>query len=295
MRRPCGVLPWMGLWGLLAGVGIAGQIAADGTRDSAVNGPRTDAVASVGENAPTQESAGPAVDQSGVSRSASAAGGTSLHEGDHSTLPSPGREGAAHRDSSAAGGADHAASHAGPPHDPYDLTHANASDKLGDITEVRYDHMLGSWLVFLLLVVGVGKLAWKPIIQALEKREQAIAAKIEEAEVKAQAAAERLREYEARLAQAAEEGRALIAKAQQEAERRSAEILAAAEQAAVRERTRAMAEIEAARVAALEQLAQHSADLAVLMASRVLHRQLTSDDHRQLIGEALRQFSPHHH
>jgi len=178
-------------------------------------------------------------------------------------------------------------------HDPYDLTHANASEGLTNVRELRFDQMLGTWLVFLLLVAGLGKLAWKPIVHGLEKREQSIAAKIEEAERKEQAAAELLREYQQRLAQAAEEGRALIAKAQQEAERKSAEILNAAQEAAQRELARARAEIQAAQTAALEQLAKRSAEMAISIASRILHRQLAPEDHRQLIGEALEQFTTH--
>ncbi len=178
-------------------------------------------------------------------------------------------------------------------HDPYDLTHANASPKLTDVTELRFDHMLGSWLVFLLLFGVGGKLAWKPIVRGLEKREQAIAAKIEEAERSARAAEERLKQYEEKLAQAAEEARQLIARAQQEAERRGAEILSAAEQASRRERARALAEIDAARLAALEQLAQRSAELAVTMAARILQRQLSDEEHRRLLHQAIEQLGRH--
>ncbi|GIW92952.1 MAG: hypothetical protein KatS3mg110_0993 [Pirellulaceae bacterium] len=178
-------------------------------------------------------------------------------------------------------------------HDPYDLTHANASPKLTDVAELRFDHMIGSWLVFLLLFGVGGKLAWKPIVRGLEKREQAIAARIQKAEQDALEAAEKLKQYEAKLAQAADEARQLLAKAQQDAERRSAEILAAAEQAAARERDRAMAEIDAARLAALEQLTQRSAELAVVMATRILQRQLSPEDQRRLLGEALGQLTQH--
>ncbi|MBM4000338.1 MAG: F0F1 ATP synthase subunit B [Planctomycetes bacterium] len=203
------------------------------------------------------------------------------------------------RGSTAAGGDTHGAasqdggSHdagKGEPHDPHDLTHHNASSELAVPRELRFDHLVGSWAVFFLLLVIVGKLGWKPIMSGLQKREEAIAARIEEAERAADAARQRLREYEAKLAVAGDAARAILAQAQKDAEKTTGRMIADAEEAAQRERSRATAEIDAARSAALDDIATRSVDLAVLMANRIVRKNLTAADHKALISETLEQF-----
>ncbi len=176
-------------------------------------------------------------------------------------------------------------------HDPFDLTHNNATSELTTPREMRFDHLIGSWAVFLLLLGIVGKLGWKPIMNGLQKREESIAAKIDEAARNAAASEQRLQEYEAKLAAAADEARGILAQAQKDAEKSAARIISEAEQAAQRERARATAEIDAARTAALDEITNRSVDLAVLMANRIVRKQLSASDHQQLISEALAQFT----
>jgi F-type H+-transporting ATPase subunit b len=175
-------------------------------------------------------------------------------------------------------------------HDDTALDHANASDELLTPSEWRFDHVLASWIVFGALLLLVGKLAWRPIMGGLEKREESIKKLIDEAQHNADVATERLQQLDARLAAAADEARAIVARAQQDAEKTSARLLADAEEAAQREKVRALADIEAAKSAALSDIADKSVDMAVSLAGRIVKKQLSSQDHAQLIQDALEQF-----
>jgi F-type H+-transporting ATPase subunit b len=173
---------------------------------------------------------------------------------------------------------------------PGDLSEANATDMLTAAQELRFDQALASILVFLVLFGILAKLAWKPITQGLDAREESIKKMIDEAQRNHEAAAARLREYETRLTAAAEESRAIIAQAQKDAERAAERIKVDAEQAAQRERARAVADIQAAKNAALDEVVQKSVDMAISLAGRIVQKQLSPSDHTKLINDAIEQF-----
>ncbi len=183
------------------------------------------------------------------------------------------------------GGGDHGGEH----HDPYDLSHINASEKIADASEIKSDLALWTLVVFLCLLALLAKFAWGPIMEGLERREASIAAAIEEAEQAAAKGAEQLQLYEAKLAAAAEETREMLAAARKDAEATGERIVAEAHEAAQRERDKAVADIAAAKNAALADITERSVDLAVSMAGRMIQRQLTPDDRQRLMREALDQ------
>lgn len=172
-------------------------------------------------------------------------------------------------------------------HDPFDLSEGNASSTLLSPADLKFDLAIYTVIVFLLLLAGLYKFAWGPISRGLEKREQGIANKIDEANLAATQAAEKLREYEARLATATEEARTIIQQSHQDAQRSSERILAEAQERADRERLRSVADIEAAKNVALESISQKTVDLAMLLAGRIVRKELNETDHTQLIREAL--------
>lgn len=174
--------------------------------------------------------------------------------------------------------------------DHYDLSHGDASPMMDNPIELRYDMALASFLIFLSLLTLLGWFAWRPIMEGLDKRENAIALRIADAQRSADEAAEQLRLYQARLAAAADEAQALIVQARRNAESVAEKIRDEAREDARRERVRAEADIQAAKLAALRDVSQRSAQMAVQLAGRILHRELRPDDHAALIGEALEHF-----
>jgi len=174
-------------------------------------------------------------------------------------------------------------------HDPYDLSHQNSTSKLEDPTEFKSDLAIWTVVVFLCLLGLLLKFAWRPVLEGLQKREQSIAAMIDEAKQSADRAAEQLRQYEARLAVASEEAQKMLAQARRDAVGVKDQIVAEAHAAATRERERAVADIENAKNNALQEITQKSVDLAVLLAGRIVRRQLSPEDQARLIREAVEQ------
>jgi F-type H+-transporting ATPase subunit b len=190
-------------------------------------------------------------------------------------------------DAATAAGA-HAGGHGD--HDPYDLTHANAGPSLEDPTEWRFDMALCTLAVFLLLLGLLAKVAWKPIQMGLQRREQSILERIEDAKQSADEAAEQLRLYQAKLAAAGQDAQELLTKARREGEASADAIRRAAQETAARERDRAIADIQAAKNAAVTEIAGRAADMAVLLAGRIVRRELNEQEHSAMIAEALEKF-----
>ncbi|MEO8499246.1 MAG: F0F1 ATP synthase subunit B [Planctomycetota bacterium] len=174
-------------------------------------------------------------------------------------------------------------------HDPTDLSHMNASPQLNDPSQFRSDLAIWTFVVFLCLLLILGKFAWGPVMNGLDQREQTIAAMIEEAKQGQEKAAEQLKQYEAKLAAAGEEAQKLVAQARKDAEAAKDRILAEAQVAADRQRQRAVEDIHVAKNVALQEITKTSVDLAVNLAGRIVRQQLKAEDHSQLIREAMDQ------
>ncbi len=209
----------------------------------------------------------------------------------HATPDAHGKD-AVHADGAEAHGdaahSEHGGGHGGH-HDPTDLSHQNAGPQLEDPSQFRSDLAIWTFVVFLCLLLILGKFAWGPVMDGLEKREQSIAAMIEEAKQGQEKAAEQLKQYEAKLAAAGEEAQRLVAQARKDAEAAKERILAEAQQAASRERQRAVEDIQVAKNVALQEITKTGVDLAVNLAGRIVRQQLKAEDHSQLIREAMDQ------
>ncbi len=166
----------------------------------------------------------------------------------------------------------------------------NAGLGLEKPEEIRSDLAFFTLVVFLCLLLILWKFAWGPIIAALERREQAVADHIAQAQRNHEESKALLAQYEQKLAAAAGEVRALMDEARRTAEHARQAILAEAKTAADAERVRALHEIEVATDQALKSLAERSAQLAVDLAGKILQTRLNKDDHARLIQEAVAKF-----
>jgi len=202
-------------------------------------------------------------------------------EDEHATEESHGHNEDADHDQShddAAGHDDHA---------PHDNSHGNASPNLDKAEEFKKDIAIYTFVVFILMIVLLRVVAWKPIIAGLDAREQKIIGAIEDARKSADDAQQRLAEYEARLAAAAQEANEIVAEGRRDAEATKDRIVAEAAEAAKAEQARAITEIELAKNAALQAVAEQSADMAVALAGKIVGRQLNPEDHSKLVQESL--------
>lgn len=149
--------------------------------------------------------------------------------------------------------------------------------------------MVWTIIIFLFLVVLLRKLAWKPIVGALDERTKYIKDSLEKAEA-AQHAAENARaEYEAMMAKASKEAQELITRGRKAAETTRDEIVAKAQSESEQLRQRTIREIDLARQKALEEIKHTAAQLSVDIAGKIIGRSLAAKDHQDLIRQALRE------
>jgi F-type H+-transporting ATPase subunit b len=142
-------------------------------------------------------------------------------------------------------------------------------------------------LVFLLLLFVLGKFAWKPMLEGLEKREQAIHGAVEEAK-QAREEAQRLRDQlRAEMQGANNKIREMLDEARKEAQGLKDDMVADARKDIQAERERLTREVGLARDEALKHIWDQGVQLASLISSKTIRRQLTPEDHRHLVDEAL--------
>lgn len=153
--------------------------------------------------------------------------------------------------------------------------------------EFRSDLAIWSFAVFLLLLGLLSAFAWKPICQALDKREQGIADMIAATQAANEDARRLLASYERRLAEASDEVRGMLEEARRDADVTRQSIVAEARKAAEEEKNRARHEIGLARDDALSQIAEKAGELAVEVAGKFLKEKLGRDDQARLVRDSV--------
>ncbi len=170
---------------------------------------------------------------------------------------------------------------------------ARASEGGGEVNLFAGDLGNAIWtlVIFILVIVVLGKFAWGPLLSALQQREQFIRNSLQEAQDDREAAEARLREYEARLQEATAEATQILDQGRQNAEKAKVRIEETARTEADKMLDRAKREIDLARQSAIKDLYASSAELATDIAGKVLKRELSSQDHERLIQESIEELN----
>jgi F-type H+-transporting ATPase subunit b len=155
----------------------------------------------------------------------------------------------------------------------------------------KTDLAIWTFVVFLLLFFVLKKFAWGPISDSLDRREHHIAENIEAAKRTHEDAKQLLSQYEKQLASAADQVRAMLDEARHDAENTKQQIVAEAKSAAQAEHERAMRDIRTATDAAVNELSQHSADLAVELAGKIISAKITPEERSRLLQDSLTKFA----
>ncbi len=146
---------------------------------------------------------------------------------------------------------------------------------------------IASLVIFLVLLVVLGKYAWKPLIAQMQRREQGMADALEQSHARQREAEQLLEDYRAQLARAEADAKDLIAKARAEAVAAREVLLTEAREEARKTSDTMRQDIEQAKREALAELYRTTADLAAEMAGRIVRKTLRPEDHRQLLTESL--------
>lgn len=148
---------------------------------------------------------------------------------------------------------------------------------------------LWTLIIFLLVVVILGKFAWGPILSLLKQREDFIHKSLSDAKRDRDEAEARLKEYGARLQSAQAEAVGIIEEARRDAERLRQELRERARSEADTMIKNAERQIELQTTRAVQQLRQEAVELSVTIASKILQRNISKEDNEKLIADALRQ------
>jgi len=156
---------------------------------------------------------------------------------------------------------------------------------------VQPDPGLFIWTIitFLVLLALLAKFAWRPLLSALESRQDSIRRSLDDAQ-KAKQELERLHAESAEIIrQSRVEADAIVSRSRGDAERLREEmkVKARAEAEAIVKNAERQIQLETGR--ALQQIRREAVDLSVMIASKLIQRNLTKEDNERLIDEALSQ------
>lgn len=140
-------------------------------------------------------------------------------------------------------------------------------------------------LGFLILLWGLRKWAWGPVLEMLETRRRKIAGAFDEAERQKVEALELKARYEQDLRGIEAQARLRIQQAVTEGQKVAAEIKSQAQTEAQHRIARAAEEIVREREKAREVLKEHIIGLAVRSAEKILRQKLDDPTQRKLAGE----------
>jgi F-type H+-transporting ATPase subunit b len=140
---------------------------------------------------------------------------------------------------------------------------------------------------FLILLVILHRLLYKPLLAKMQERTAAITASLDAAQAARAEAARQQEENEARLRAAHSEAAAIRSQALKEAADEQRRLVEAARAEAQRLVESAKAQTEAEIRRAREELRREVADLATAVAEKLVRRSLREEDHRRIVADAV--------
>ena len=162
---------------------------------------------------------------------------------------------------------------------------------------VQIDPGLFIWTIvtFLVLLALLAKFAWTPLLAALETRQNAIRKSLDDAQ-QAKEELERLHVESGKIIQRARnDAETIIAQSRSDGDRLREELKQKARAEADHIVKNAERQIQLETSRALEQIRHEAIDLSVMIASKIIQRNLSKADNEKLIDEALKQVETRRH
>ena len=142
-------------------------------------------------------------------------------------------------------------------------------------------------LNYIILLVLLGALAYRPLLNALDSRVDTIRESLEAADRAREEAATSRSAIEEEINEARREGQRLLDQAREAAERFREEEMGRARQSAEEFSERARADIARERDAAISEVRAAFGDLAITAAERIIRRSVDRQAHQELIDQVL--------
>lgn len=150
---------------------------------------------------------------------------------------------------------------------------------------------LNLWSLFvticntLITFLIVKRFLYKPLRKMLAAREQEVRDLYTHAETDRREAEAMKRDYTASIANAKQEAAEIVSSAQKRAEKRAEDIVEQANHEAAATKQRAEESIEQERKKAMNQMKDEIAGLSMMIASKVVEREVNPEDHKRLIDD----------
>jgi F-type H+-transporting ATPase subunit b len=146
-----------------------------------------------------------------------------------------------------------------------------------------------TWITFFLLLAVLQKFAWKPIVKALEDREDYLRKSLEDADKIKVELADVQGSKEKILADAQRAGQEIIDQSRKRAQDLAASIEERAKTEAQNLVNAAHQEIEGEKERVKAALRRDSADIAVLLAGKIMKENLDNDKNRKLVDQYIKE------
>ncbi|MDQ0214135.1 F-type H+-transporting ATPase subunit b [Oikeobacillus pervagus] len=160
---------------------------------------------------------------------------------------------------------------------------------LGSASGFNGGDILFQLVMFIVLLLLIKKFAWGPLMGMMKQREDHIANEIDSAEKSRIEANKLLEETRAELKQARQDAQAMMENARKQGEEQKDQIIAAARSEAERLKESAKVEIDHQKEQAMAALREQVASLSVLIASKVIEKELNAADQEKLINEYIQE------
>lgn len=144
--------------------------------------------------------------------------------------------------------------------------------------------IIWTFVTFFIVLSVLKKFAWKPLLTALEKREEGIKSDLSRAEHAREDSERLLEEHRKNLQNAETEARRIIEEARTAAEQIKGDIVESARTAARNLSAQARAEIQREKETAMAQMREEIAFLAIQAAGKILDETLDAERHRKLVA-----------
>jgi F-type H+-transporting ATPase subunit b len=147
--------------------------------------------------------------------------------------------------------------------------------------------MIWTLIAFLVTLYILGKVAFPRVQEALDKRQKAIEAAIDESEHTRAEAQKILEEYRQRLHEARTQAEEIVVRARRAAEEHERESLEATREQREELLQQTRRDIDAEMRRALQEIRNEVADLTVMATEKVTRKALSPEDQQRLVQEAL--------
>jgi len=147
--------------------------------------------------------------------------------------------------------------------------------------------LIVAMVVFIIVLGFLAVAVWPKIVKGLDERANKIREEIASAEAARQQAKDALDQYQKSLAEARTEAQKMLDATKTQQTKLAQELKAKAEIEASDLKDKALRDIEAARKAAVSEMYNDAANLATMIASKLLAREVSSGDQQRLIDEAI--------